>query len=290
MSLKNKLIWIPWAFYSFMVIQSVAANTLYDPNFGKSDDPLLFATIIAVLWMEKNALIASFVEEKSGYLWYGSALFFLGIIIYMLGRLFPVMTFEVWGLFIMASALVMTFSSPSYIRSAAFIGIAGTILVVLGKLAPEALSSRLAVIIASMTSKVIDSTLFPIVANGVVLYFGPYSAEVVHACSGMNSIFSLLALSLIYLREGVQRKWWHLAIMVSLVIPVAVITNIFRVTILVLSTWYVSEQFAQGFFHDFAGIIVFVLALILLALIDNLLLWIAGGKVNKDTKITSSVK
>jgi exosortase len=266
-----------------MALQSVAAYTIYDPYFGRNDEPLLFITIAAVLWIERTSIIASIQNDgNTKNQWYGLLLLCFGLLIFVMGSLFPVMVLEVWGLFIMASSLVLTFAPREYFRSAAFIGISGTVLVILGKIAPEALSSRLAVTVASLTAKIINATLFPIVANGVVLFFGPYSAEVAHACSGMNSIFSLLALSLIYLREGVQRKLWHIVLLILLVIPIAVVTNMLRVIILVLVTQYFGERYAQGIIHDFAGIIVFVFALLFLAFIDYLFSSISGLKVKSS--------
>ncbi len=277
MKYRVQVTWLPWLLYALMAVQSVVVYIFFNQNFGKSDDVLLYAMIAAVLWIERNSIMASIRGEGIGHLGYGFAIFCFGLFIYVLGQLFPVMILEVWGLFIMASALVMALSPPEYLRSASFIGLSGTVLVVLGRLAAETLSSGLAVNIASVTAVLLNFTLMPIAAHGVILYFGPYSAEVAHACSGMNSIFSLFALSLLYLREGVQRKPWHIALLVALVIPIAVVTNTIRVIMLVLATWYIGETFAQGLFHDFAGIFVFVLALALFALIDFLLFSVAGN-------------
>jgi len=268
MILQPQVTWVPWLLYAFMFMQSVAAYTLFNPYFGHNDEPLLYGTVAAVLWIERHSIMASIRGCGLGRPWPGFAVFCFGLSSFVLGRLFPVMTLEVWGLFLMASGLVLALAPREYLRSAAFIGFAGVVLVVLGRLAPEALSSSLAVTIASATATLLNAAVMPIAANGVVLYFGPYSAEVAHACSGMNSIFALVALSLLYLREGVQRKVWHIAILVALVIPVAVLTNTIRVIMLVLATWYIGERFAHGLFHDLAGIIVFVLALAILALID----------------------
>ena len=119
----------------------------------------------------------------------------------------------------------------------------------------------------------LSATIFPVVANGVTLYFGQYSATVTKDCSGMNSIFSLTALSILYLREGVNRKPWHIAVMVVSIIPVAVLTNFMRVMLVVLATWYVGDWFAQSIFHETIGVVAFILALLLLTLIDRGLLF-----------------
>ena len=61
--------------------------------------------------------------------------------------------------------------------------------------------------------------------------------------------------------------------MVACVIPVAVVTNLMRVMLLVLATWYVGDWFAESIFHETVGVVAFIVALLLLTLIDRLLLF-----------------
>ncbi|RXK88041.1 exosortase/archaeosortase family protein [Chlorobaculum sp. 24CR] len=260
----------PWAILVYMYFHSVYQYVILKTSFSNSDQPLLFATVLVVCWIERKAVLVSIVQDgKAGYPLYGLATLIFGLIIYISGQLYPFIYFEIWGLFLMTSGFVMGFAPKDYIRSALFIGLAGTVFVVLGRVAPELLSSELAKGLASVTASIISAVLFPVTSNGVSLYFGPYSAEVAHACSGMNSIFSLFALSVLYLREGVQRKYWHIGVLILLVIPIAILTNLVRVMILVLMTWYFGNRYAQGIYHDATGIMVFIIALVLLAVIDK---------------------
>ena len=45
-------------------------------------------------------------------------------------------------------------------------------------------------------------------------------------------------------------------------IPVAIISNFVRVIVLVLVTYYLGDAAAQGFLHDFAGLLMFSVALL----------------------------
>lgn len=261
---------IPWGVYAYIFVFSLYGY-LKNNGLSNTDEPLLYATAFVVLWIERGSVFASLKGNAIGYSLYGLFALLFGLIVFIAGQLYPVILLEIWGLFIMASGLVMSLAPREYIKSAVFIGIAGTVLVVMGRIAPYMLSSELAKGLASVSSHILSSTFFPVTSNGVTLYFGPYSAEVAHACSGMNSIFSLLALSVIYLREGVHRKLWHIIILIALVIPVAVFTNLLRVMILVLITWYFGNRYAQGIYHDLTGIVVFVLALVFLAAVDQLM-------------------
>lgn len=268
--IKLSVAYIPWVIYVYVFFLSLYSYIKIN-GLSNTDEPLLYATALVVLWIERGCIVASLKENNLGYSLYGLFALLFGLIVYTAGQLYPVVLLEVWGLFIMASGLVMGLAPKEYIRSALFIGVAGTVMVVMGRVAPYMLSSELAKGLALVSSNILSSTLFPVTSNGVTLYFGPYSAEVAHACSGMNSIFSLLALSVIYLREGIQRKWWHVVVLIALVIPVAVFTNLLRVMILVLITWYFGNRYAQGIYHDLTGIIVFVMALAFLAAIDQIM-------------------
>jgi exosortase len=268
----------PWIVYIYMFIHAVYVYMVQHPSFVHSDESLLFVIALIVFWIERRSIIATINEKNYGYVTYGVIIFFFGLFICMVGQSYPILYFELWGLIIMATGMVMALSKKEYIKSALFIGISGTALIILGKVAPEILSSELAVGIAAITAKILSVTILPVVSSGVKLYFGPYTAEVTHACSGMNSIFSLLALSILYLRKGITRKLWQICMLLILVIPVAIVTNILRVVILVLITFYAGNIYAQGIYHDIAGVLVFIIALFIMVLLDQMLLHL-GEKI-----------
>ncbi len=271
MNLKPQASWFPWLLFALMTLLSAMRYTIFDPSFGNSDAPLLFVILVVVLWIERSSIKESLLGKGSGDLLSGSAFLIAGWFCYTAGRLGPSMTLEIWGLFFIPAGLLATLTPRSYRRSSLFIAMSGSIIVVIGWLAPQMLSSELALAIATSSAKILSATLFPVVSNGVTLYFGPYSAEVTKACSGMNSIFSLTALSVLYLHKSAERKPWHILFLVACVLPVAVLTNLFRVIVLVLATQYIGDGFAQGLFHDASGIFVFLIALGTLSLIDKLL-------------------
>lgn len=271
MDIRPHASWFPWLLFAGLTVHAAARYTILDPSFGNNDSSLLFIIIALVLWIERSSIISSLQGEGTGDLLTGSAFLAAGWLLYITGRLYPVMILEIWGLFFMAAGLVATLSPRQYLKSAFFMVVAGTVIVFIGWIAPDLFSSQLALLIASASAKIINATLFPVISDGVILYFGPYSAEVTKACSGMNSIFSLTALSVLYLRQGVKREPWHIAVLVACVLPVAMLTNLFRVIVLVLATQYIGDSFSQGLFHNASGIFVFIVALAALVLIDYLL-------------------
>jgi exosortase/archaeosortase family protein len=55
-----------------------------------------------------------------------------------------------------------------------------------------------------------------------------------------------------------------------LVVPVAIFSNFIRVVTLILVTYYFGEAAGQGFIHDFAGLTVFLVALLSIFGVDAL--------------------
>jgi exosortase/archaeosortase family protein len=66
-------------------------------------------------------------------------------------------------------------------------------------------------------------------------------------------------------------SWRYSLLLLFLLLPIAIAANVVRVIILVLLTYYAGNEVAQGYLHDFAGIVTFVSALLLIFGIDKLL-------------------
>jgi len=109
-----------------------------------------------------------------------------------------------------------------------------------------------------------------VMREGNILMFPSTTLEVADACSGIRSIMSLLALSVAYgffLRVSPLKR---LIIALS-AFPIAIVTNALRVIVTgILAQWWGSKA-AEGFFHEFAGLAVFGVAIVLLVGLGALL-------------------
>jgi exosortase len=95
-----------------------------------------------------------------------------------------------------------------------------------------------------------------------------YQLLVATACSGLNSLIGIGAISLfyVYLRHGSEPR--YASVLTLLLLPIALLTNLFRIMGLVLATHWFGSGVVEGFAHDAAGLGTFVLALALLFGID----------------------
>lgn len=102
-----------------------------------------------------------------------------------------------------------------------------------------------------------------VLREGNIIHLTNTTLEVADACSGIRSIISLLALStaMAYL---FFKPMWKRIVLVALAIPMAVFANGVRVVGTGVLAGYFGPEVAQGFFHEFAGLAVFALAMALL--------------------------
>ncbi len=111
---------------------------------------------------------------------------------------------------------------------------------------------------------------YPVASSGVTIQIGQYQLLVAAACAGLNSIVTLGALCLFYVYLRHRSNFTAFIVVALAAIPVAIISNFVRVIVLVLVTYYLGEAAAQGFLHDFAGLLMFAVALLTIFAIDQL--------------------
>jgi len=121
--------------------------------------------------------------------------------------------------------------------------------------------------------------VIPVLQEGNLLILPNYTLEIVEACSGIRSLMSLLALAIAYgyMAEPRVLMRWIVAIAM---IPIAVISNGFRVvgTAFVTYTW--GPKAGEGFLHTFAGLTIFLIATCLILAVHRLLI-VAGRYYSK---------
>jgi exosortase len=111
---------------------------------------------------------------------------------------------------------------------------------------------------------------YPVASSGVIIQIGQYQLLVAAACAGLNSIVTLGALCLFYTYLRHRSNVTAFLVLALAAIPVAVVSNFVRVLVLVLVTYYLGDSAAQGFLHDFAGLLMFAVALLTVFAIDQL--------------------
>jgi len=109
-----------------------------------------------------------------------------------------------------------------------------------------------------------------VLREGNVIQLPSTTLEVADACSGIRSLISLVALAVAYsffIRLTPLRR----SVLIAAAIPIAVCANALRVIGTGFLAQYWGARAAEGFFHEFAGLAVFAVALGLLVGLGTLL-------------------
>ncbi len=126
---------------------------------------------------------------------------------------------------------------------------------------------------SKVTIALLHAASVPSDLNGNIIFLPGYPLEVSEACSGLRSLFSLMALSLLvgYLSIG---KPWPTLILAVLTFPIAITANIFRIFVTALLAYAVSPEIAEGFLHTLSGLTVFIVALTMILFARGAIIWV----------------
>ena len=103
-----------------------------------------------------------------------------------------------------------------------------------------------------LSSYILQTFGLPAVAEGNVILLSDNQIGVAEACSGLRMMMSSAALAFA-LAVLVKRPLWERIVIVLSAVPIALITNIFRITITGLCYEFAGPELAEKVFHDLAG-------------------------------------
>jgi exosortase len=147
----------------------------------------------------------------------------------------------------------------------------------------DAMTGPLKQQVSALAEQILYAAGYPIARNGVVLTVGQYEMLVADACSGLNTMFSLSALGVLFMYLTGRKSWLHNAIMLASILPIAFIANVVRVLVLILITFHFGDEAGQGYLHGSAGIVLLLAALAALLFLDSVLARLIrprGSRVN----------
>jgi exosortase B len=262
--------WLPVAaglLSAYVPVFYALAGTLWQSD-DHAHGPVILAVVVWLLWRKREVLRKRIGGGAPGA---GLALLALGLVAYMVGRAYSITILEVGSLIPVLAGITVAMRGWSPFRELAFPILFVAFMVPLPGMLVDALTGPLKQRVSEIAEWLLYLSGYPVARSGVTLNVGQYQLLVADACSGLNSMFSLSALGLLYLYLVRHERWLHNGLILASILPIAFAANIVRVLTLVLVTYHFGDAAGQGFLHGSAGLLLVVIALAIILFLDGAL-------------------
>jgi exosortase len=255
--------------FAILAIPTLAAlaNQTWSQEMG-DHGPIVLAAGGWLLWRQAPELKRL---AQPGPLWLTGLMLLVSVVAYCFGRAADFLTFETAGVYGVGLAILHDKFGLKLMLKHWF----PLFYLAFAIPAPATLIADLTSPLKHFVSFVATSGLqlvgYPVEREGVTIIIAQYQLLVEDACSGMNSLIGLTAITLMYIYLMHGSSWRYSLLLLCFVIPIAIVANIIRIVILCLLTYYFGDQVAQSFLHFAAGIVLFSTALLLVFGVDKAL-------------------
>lgn len=210
-------------------------------------------------------------EGRVPSLFWGWIILIFALFLYIIGRSQQILIFEMGSFIVAISAIFLIMRGSSALKVMWFpiffllfmIPLPGTIV--------SLLTMPMKMAVSYVAENILFWANYPIARNGVILQIGQYQLLVADACAGLQTLLTLEALGLFYLNLVQHTSFFRNVALAILIIPISFTANVIRVIVLTLITYHYGDAAGQGFLHGFAGMVLFISALILILGVDSLL-------------------
>ena len=222
---------------------------------------LIPSIVLFLLWLKRNEL-STIPSEPS---WTGLLPVGLGIVFFWLGELggeYFTLYVSFWLILVGLCLLHLGWKKVKTIGFALFFML--TMFPV-----PDFINTRIMLQLRMISSKLgvamIQVYGLPVAREGNIIDLGFTKLQVVDACSGLHSLISLVVLCLLIVYFFKEHIWKRAVLLLSS-IPLAIVTNSMRIAMTAILYKYFGAGVAEGFFHEFSGLLIFAICIPVLLL------------------------
>ena len=244
-----------WAYWS--TLANLTWRWSEDPQYSHGFLVPVFA--LYLLWLRRDRLAGRTLNAN----WLGLAFLGLAVGLRLAGARFHYEYLDqisllpcCAGLFMLAGSWTAFFWSwPAVAFLAFMIPLPHTV-----SLAMSAPMQSLATIVSTFALQVIGR---PAIAEGNVILLNDIELGIVEACSGLRMLVVFFALSTA-VAMLIQKPLWEKLLIACSAVPIALISNILRITITGVFYDTLGNNYGGAFFHDLAGWLMMPLGLVFL--------------------------
>ena len=249
--------------------------SLYDLFRGVwSDDeqahgPIVLAISCWLIYRKWPEMVKASVNKPAPVA--GWLLLSLGLISYIIGRSQAIIQLEIGAVLPVIIGLILLTYGVAALKKMWFPLFFMLFMIPLPGILVQTVTIPLKTAVSIVAEQILYWFDYPISRTGVILQVGQYQMLVADACAGLHTLFTLEALGLLYMNLMGHESFKRNMLLASLIVPISFISNVIRVLILILITYYFGDAAGQGFLHGFAGMTLFLSALLLIIGLDSLL-------------------
>ena len=242
--------------YAF-VLSPLIADWADDPNYSHG---FLVPVLSAYFVWERRQKLLGITRQPS--IW-GVPLLLAGIGLLFLGHLGAELFLMRASMIVVLTGLVLYLCGWKILQALVFPLAFLLFMVPLPAIILNTVTFPLQLLAAKLSTASLQLIGLPVFREGNIIFLPHTTLEIVEACSGIRSLVSLLALAVVfaYMTQRRSGKRWLLAVSA---VPIALVANAFRIWGTGVLAFLYGTQVAEGFYHTFAGWLVFVVAFVLL--------------------------
>ena len=227
-------------------------------------------SIACWLMYRKWPVMMAVSEGKAPSAW-GWPIFVFGLLLYVVGRSQDILIFEIGSVIWLLVAVSLLTRGPAALKAQWFPLFFMLFMIPLPGPVVDAVTMPMKMAVSYVAESVLFAAGYPIARTGVILQIGQYKLLVADACAGLHTLFTLEALGLLYLNLVQRDSLFRNVALAILIVPISFTANVIRVMVLTLITYHFGDAAGQGFLHGFAGMVLFLSALLLIIATDSLL-------------------
>jgi exosortase len=228
-----------------------------DPDYSHGFFVPLFSAF--ALWRERRSWMAAEIKPSN----FGLVVMIAAVFLLILGSLGAELFTTRFSVIILLAGMILFWAGSKVLRAVAFPIIFLIFMIPIPAIIYNQITFPLQLLASRVAAFWLELVNLPVLRDGNVLVFSNYSLEVVEACSGIRSLVTLISLAVIYGYLVEPRRWAQWILAISMV-PIAILSNAFRV----MGAGAIAHRFgaeaAEGFLHTFSGWVIFLTALLAL--------------------------
>lgn len=253
---------------------------------GQAHGPMILAIASWLIYRALPDLIAAGqadieqvgARQSRATLMCGWVVLLVGLLLYIVGRSQGIEFFEIGSLiWVLAGSVLLLFGAKA-LRLIWFPLFFMLFMIPLPGLLVAAVTMPMKIAVSVCAEWILYGLGYPVARSGVILQVGQYQLLVADACAGLHTLLTLEALGLLYLNLFRHESLLRNVSLALLIIPIAFSSNVIRVMVLSLITYYFGDAAGQGYLHVFSGMVLFLTALLLVVGVDSLIRWFVRSR------------